>query len=373
MLSSKLKDTFLQLVRLGIGTSKNANISDDVDWAALKALADRQGLSAVVLDGLNRLPLSSLDECGMPQMMRLEWIGEVLQNYEHRYEKYNRTIAEMAAWHQKHGYKMMVLKGYACSLDWPKPEHRPCGDIDIWQFGEQKKADAAMKNEGIEVDSSHHHHTVFYWNGFMVENHYDFINVFQHKSHVEMEKIFKELGKDDSYFVDVKVDSTTSENSATTSRVYIPSPNLHALFLIKHILLHFVSGEMTFRQLLDWAFFVRAHKNEVDWVWLEEQLEKYGMKQMFNIINAICIGQLGFDVNSFPQIQFKPKIKDRIVKDMFSPEFSEEIPQSFLRRFSWRYRHWKANAWKHELCFKESMWSSFWSGVWGHLLKPKSI
>ena len=113
---------------------------------------------------------------------------------------------------------------------------------------------------------------------------------------------------------------------------------------------------------------MRAHKNEVDWVWLDEHLVKYGMMQMFNIINAICIGQLGFDVNSFPPIQFEPKIKDRIVKDMFSPEFSEEIPQSFLRRFSWRYRHWKANAWKHELCFKESMWSSFWSGVWGHLL-----
>lgn len=90
MLTNRQK-SFLQLVRLGIGTSKDAKISNDVNWVALKAIADRHGLSAVVLDGLNRLPLSSLDECGMPQMMRLEWIGEVLQNYEHRYEKYNRT------------------------------------------------------------------------------------------------------------------------------------------------------------------------------------------------------------------------------------------------------------------------------------------
>ena len=89
----------------------------------------------------------------------------------------------------------MVLKGYACSLDWPRPEHRPCGDIDIWQFGEQKKADAAMKNEGIEVDSSHHHHTVFYWNGFMVENHYDFINVFQHKSARRVGKNIQGVGE----------------------------------------------------------------------------------------------------------------------------------------------------------------------------------
>lgn len=75
---------------------------------------------------------------------------------------------------------MMILKGYACSLDWPKPEHRPCGNIDIWLFGKQKEADALLANKkGLEIDSSHHHHhTIFYWRDFMVENHYDF---FDHK------------------------------------------------------------------------------------------------------------------------------------------------------------------------------------------------
>lgn len=93
---------------------------------------------------------------------------------------------------------MMVLKGYACSLNWPKPEHRPCGDIDIWLFGQQKEADKALsKEKGIEIDKSHHHHTVFYWGEFMVENHYDFINVHQNKTNAKLEKVLKELGKDD--------------------------------------------------------------------------------------------------------------------------------------------------------------------------------
>ena len=29
-----------------------------------------------------------------------------------------------------------------------------------------------------------------------------------------------------------------------------------------------------------------------------------------------------------------------------------------------KFRRWKGSAWKHELCYKESMWSAFWSGVW---------
>ena len=47
--------TFLQLIMLGIGTSKDVNIPNDVDCVALKSLADRHGLSAIVLDGLNEV------------------------------------------------------------------------------------------------------------------------------------------------------------------------------------------------------------------------------------------------------------------------------------------------------------------------------
>lgn len=100
----------------------------------------------------------------------------------------------------------MVLKGYACSLDWPKPEHRPCGDIDIWLFGKQKESDSLLDKElGINIDSSEHHHTVFYWRGFMMENHYDFIEVHHHSSSPILEKILKGQGKNDSHFVELNV------------------------------------------------------------------------------------------------------------------------------------------------------------------------
>ena len=48
-----LKGVFLQLVRLGIGTSKDTKITNDVGWIQLKELADIQWLTAVILDGIN--------------------------------------------------------------------------------------------------------------------------------------------------------------------------------------------------------------------------------------------------------------------------------------------------------------------------------
>ena len=355
---------FLQLVRLGIGTSKDVKISNDINWAAMKTLADKQRLTAIVLDGLNVVHDSGLLVHGsMSQMLRLQWIGEVMQNYEQRYTSYEKAISSLAGFYKQHGYKMMVLKGYACSLDWPNPKHRPCGDVDIWQFGEQKKADATLKKEkGVRIDNSHHHHTVFDWQGFMVENHYDIIDVHHRKSSAELERLLKQLAEDDTSMVKISGED-----------VYIPSANLHALFLIYHTMLHFTSTEMSIRQILDWAFFVNKHGKEVDWAWLLSVLKEYHLMDFFNILNAICVDDLGFDSYIFPEVRFNPQLKERIIKDTLCPEFSEQEPSGIIKRFFFRYRRWKSHEWKHNLCYDESMFSIFLSAVWSHLLKPKTI
>lgn len=359
MLTTELKETFFSLVRLGIGNASAARMPENIDWNALEALAAQHGLSAVLVDGVERLSL----EQRPPKPVLLQWIGETLQGFEYRYELYCRTIAEMAAFYNEYGFKMMVLKGYACSLDWPKPEHRPCGDIDIWQFGQNHEADASLaKEKGIEIDSSHHHHTVFYWRDFMVENHYDFINVHHHKSNVVFERILKELAQDDSHCVDVYGE-----------KVYLPSPNLHALFLLKHTMMHFAAEGITLRQLIDWAFFVRAHGKDVDWSWLEGVLDDFGMRRLYDVFNAICVEDLGFEVRLFTRVQFEPVLKDRVLNEILNPEFPEELPKSVFRRVAFKIRRWRGSAWKHELCYKDSMWSAFWSGVWNHIIKPSSI
>lgn len=359
-----LHDSFLHLVRLGISHDDNTEIPDKVDWVSLKALADRHGLSAVVLDGINKLKMDDgIRTDGLSPQQRLEWIGELLQNYEARYSAYEKAIGSLAGWYNQHGFKMMVLKGYGCSLNWPIPEHRPCGDIDIWLFDRFKDADSCIAfDKGLRIDNSHLHHTVFEWEGFMVENHYDFLNVHHHKSNIEMEHILKDLGKDDSMYIDV-----------CGERVYLPSANLHALFLLRHSMSNFASTGFQLRQLLDWAFFVEKHRKEIDWGWLDEQVDYFGMKKLYDVFNAICVGDLGFDVKLFPPVQFAPSLKDRVLNDILEPEFSEKESGGFFSRAVLKYRRWRANAWKHRLCFKESMWNAFWSGVKGHLMKPSSI
>ena len=368
---------FLSLIRIGIGHASYNILLDQlenkafaIDWIQIKNLAEEQGLSAIVLDGIEKMP----EQMMPPQILLLEWIGEVLQEYESRYQAYEKSIGEMARFYNSHGFKMMIIKGYACSKDWPKPDHRPCGDIDIWQFGKQKEADATIEAEkpvqvieggqNFKVDRSHHHHTVFNWGEFMVENHYDFVNVHANRTNAQLEVIFNELGNDDSNFTKLHGE-----------KVYLPSPNLHALFLLRHAIIEFAATDISLRQLLDWAFFVEKHGRDVDWHWLENVLDKYGMKELYGVFNAICVEDLGFKSNIFNYVQFNPSTKDRVLREILYPQYDKTKAHDSvtISRIIFKFKRWKGNAWKRQLCSNDSSWSTFWNSVWGHVLKPASI
>lgn len=91
------KEAFLTIVRIGIGHSGRA-LLESVGWNELEDLAAEQGLSAVLVDGIEKIPEGQR----LPKAILLQWIDGTLQGYEYRYELYCRTIAEMAAFYNEH-------------------------------------------------------------------------------------------------------------------------------------------------------------------------------------------------------------------------------------------------------------------------------
>lgn len=355
--TSKTISDFLSLLRLGTNHSVSSSLVD-VDWKALQNLADKQGLCAVVLDGVEKLP----DQQRPPKVFLLEWIGETLQGYEYRYDSYCKAMTELAEYYYSYGFKMMVLKGYACSLDWPKPEHRPSGDIDIWLFGKQKEADELVsKEKDVEIDYGHNVHTVFNWGEFTVENHYEFFDTKRYRSLAKLEQVLEEMA-DDTHFV-----------MLYGEKIYVPSTNLHALFLVIHALNHFASIGINLRQVLDWAFFVEKHTKEIDWAWLNKLVEEYHMKDFIGCLNAICVEDLGFDAAIFHGVQFNPALKDRVLREIITPEYGNDLPKYLIPRLLFKYKRWRGSSWKRELCYNERKWASFSNGIWRHLMKPETI
>lgn len=364
---------FQSLVRIGIGNGTvngswtnqvtklsarlTVNSFGPVDWVALKSLSEQQGLSAIVLDGLNKVHSEGgMVQDLMPQMLRLEWIGATAQ-YEQRYAVYEKSIRDLAAFYQMHGIRMMLLKGYGLSLNYPVPNHRPCGDVDIYLYGDQEKADRLMQEElGIRINYSHHHHTVFQFQGETIENHYDFLNVHVRPSNKRMESKLKELANLD-------LNDNVNEN------IVFPSVEFNAIYLLRHCAAHFASTEMSLRQVLDWGFFMKKHHQEIKWDEYISYLKEEGMFRFYNLLGLFCMTHLGFDASVFHGL-YSDNLFERFSNEVLSPEFIDHEDGTLLHSLSVKPRRWWHNRWKNRLCYPDSAWEEFVYGLWAKVLKP---
>lgn len=359
---TEVSTVLLALVRLGIHPDAEVvPLPADVDWPSVFALAKEQGVPAIAWDGYARLYKEGLVPVDMDKVTKKQWVGSLLMMAEQKYPRYRSIIGRLASFYEKQGIRMMVLKGYGLSLNYPEPAHRPCGDVDIWNYGEYKRADRAMEKElGIEIDRSHHHHTTFKYKGQFFENHYDFVNIHSHPSNKVVELRLKELAFKDEEAVDID-----------GQRVYLPSPEFNALFLARHTASHFAAERMSIRQLLDWGTFVQKYHDRVDWESLESFIDTVGMTPFYQILNGICVDYLGFPANLFPAGRHLEE--KRVMEDILSPEFLEASPDGLFAQWLWRYRRWAQGAWKHCLVYPESMLLTFFVQLTSHLMKPKSL
>lgn len=93
---------FLSIVRLGLWDNDRIP-TNSIYWSKVKELAYQQGLSAVLVDGMEKFP----DRLRPSKENLLQMIGEVMQSYESRFEQYSRSIAELAAFYNSHCNRMM--------------------------------------------------------------------------------------------------------------------------------------------------------------------------------------------------------------------------------------------------------------------------
>ena len=366
------QDILLALLRMVVRRQVGSGVLDEADREKLMAIAISQAVPVVALDGLQqydsvRRDCFSLGAEGTEKnggaRRRMQWVGQVVAT-ERLYAKHEKAMAELARLYAAKGLRMMVLKGYGLSLDWPVPNHRVVGDLDIYNFGRWREADALVaQNCGIKVEEAHEHHTVFNYKGVLVENHYDFINTKAHRDARKIEDRLKLLAEKDCRGIEVLGET-----------IYLPSADFNAIFLMRHMGQHFAGEHLNLRQILDWGFFVRAHHEEVDWEDAIGFLKEIGMDVFFHQINAICVDFLGFAEADFPTIERNAQMEQRILMDVLRPEFDEERPNGGLMSIIWfKYKRWWANRWKHQLVYHDSLLSTFATLAWSHLKRFETI
>ena len=332
------------------------------DWKTIYKLAAKQGVLAIAWDGLLRLCDEGIvDAEHKPDKgLELQWAYNVCA-IESRYRKQRRAVFRLAEFYAGHNIDMMILKGYGLSLCYPVPEHRPCGDIDIWLFGRQQEGDDLLRREkGVKINEDKHHHTIFVTDGIMVENHYDFINVYAHMSNHKFEEILQS-----------KVRSGETESIEEGGvKVVLPPVDFNALFLLRHTAGHFAATGIGLRHIVDWAVFVGRYGEQIDWPWLREVAREYNMHIFLNSLNAMAVECTGADASLLAEDDDK-ELTARILDDIISSEFGEpERNKGALLKYVLKLRRWWANRWKRRIVYREGLVNTFIVQLYAYMRKP---
>ncbi len=355
-----MRELFLNLVRLGIGadTVSGFKFQDSIDWVAIKELAEQQGLSAVVLDGIERFKSLNVQGVqGPPLELLLEWIGETLQS-ESIYETQQKEAVRMANLFQNNGIRTYVLKGAVVAECYPKPSHRPSVDMDCYLLPEQSDFDAwslgndLIMSQGYEVAFDYYKNSTFYFTDLTVENHQYFTPFRGNKRLAALEKRLQSLIREDG-----------GDNRLEGTWLYRPPVMVTALFLVEHAYSHFLHEGLTWRHVLDWMMFSRRHKERINWASFNVMIDEYGFRNFFDSFCKLGSFLLG-------EIEEKDLTKNNklMLEDVWADLDLHESVNGFKGKLALAGNTWRAR-WKYKYFSEDSMLKALWIQVKGVLFE----
>ena len=295
------------------------------------SIANEQGIGAITYDCLFYGNLCT-DFCDLlfpphfaihtiPKSIKISWalaVENIVKQYHHR-KALSIEIADI--WAQE-GIKTYGLKGWALSTYYPKPELRECGDFDCFLGADFARGNEIAISHGAQFDPHDYRHSHIYYKGLTIENHRYFLPIRGNARNKRLEQYLQAVIPSDKRIED--------------SNVYYPAPQFHALFIILHMLQHFLHENITLRHMLDWTYFVNAEKENIDWREFNAKCEEAGAARFVEALNYICTQNMGLDLDK-TLLKADSRYADKILKDTLEQSSRHVSGVSGL----WRTRYMK--------------------------------
>lgn len=365
------------LLRLGLAitTTEEENLSDFIvltadKWARIGDLARKQGVLGIILDGVDKLEATRFGLTReLTAAQKLEWIGEVLQ-IEQRNRQQIVVMNDLAGRWKQQGCRVMVMKGQANGVSYPKPEHRNPGDIDCYLMNENDNQNGnayqignkVAREAGAKVDESWYKHSVINYKGETFENHQYFVHTRDGKRGKRLNEELVEQLKDKCEEIRV-IPGTVVE---------MPPVQWTAMFLTYHACAHFISEGLRLKQILDWVMFLKVHQSDVNWRAFYAFCDRNHLRVFADAINTIAVKYLGIKVKNenleVTESPYADKIMQSALYDedyVFNSGKSRWANRLHLVKNLFHYR------WKYKEIYQTSVWQQLWWYASGYLFKTE--
>lgn len=180
----------------------------------------------------------------------------------------------------------VVLKGTAAAMNYPKPELRVMGDIDIIVRPEDfESAEQELLGAGYRVKTEE------------IDRHLNLISPDNHE--IELHRYFSSGSnqKQNQILDNLIYEGISKRETAEINGYSFPvlSRLQNGLVLLAHINHHLGTG-LGLRQIIDWLCFVERELDDDFWKnEFSQAVDSVGMRKLAVIVTAMCAGYLGLD------------------------------------------------------------------------------
>lgn len=231
------------------------------------------------------------------------------------------------------------------SLNYPDPQKRFGGDIDVFTFKHgtdfskpennmTHKFDTLFEKLGTEIKDVNPKHSGFKYKGMPIENHRTFLDV--DSKYVKV----PDAEKMNTYLM--KHLSPKQKVLPMGTKILVPSKEFNTVFMAYHSMTHFIGGGINFHHLADWAVLIHKFGLNIPQEVNGTALEKF-MYAMTNLSNKY----LGTKVNVPENKKLEDAVFDKIL-DPTNKYNDRNIPKpntkNPLKILNYKYAKLKAEA-----------------------------
>lgn len=332
------KHILLELLHKSLDKDYKVKVSlfKNINWVEVADLATTQSVISVCFDAFEELT----QQCRPDLDNLMEWLGQT-SYIESYYDEHLKSIKNLSSFFRRQEIKPVLMKGYGMSLNYPVPNHRPTGDIDLYHCGLGEFADQIAREKlGIEVKQNEEKHSTYDFEGVHVENHATIICELEHKTLAKVERFLENDLIKNSIYDEV-------------SGCFLPSDMFNAVYLPLHLGNHLVYEGANLRQVVDYALMVK-NATKIDWNVVREFAIDGGYFKFLCCLNGICMDYLGIPATCFPAWERNKTLENKVLNEILSPDKVE------TSTIVGKVRRYFSNKWKFNLVYsKESHLGGF--------------
>lgn len=280
---------FNTLLRAGLwGTPVDASLfGPEMDWTELYRLSKAQTVTAILLDGIQTLPV----ECRPPRALYLQWCSDMLV-IEEKNHKLNRELANVVKLAEKIGARPVLVKGQGIAQCYREPLHRQSGDIDLYIGGEKfEELNRLLRAEATSEEEETYKHTTLTWHDVTIENHQVLISLSSPFKNRKLQRCIRQWHSQSASLRTVDVEGC---------QVYMPPLEFDVVYVLLHAVLHFLNEGIGVRHVCDWMCLLHTYADQIDKKQVEALLTEFGLTRAARLFGAIAVEYFGLPAEDLP-------------------------------------------------------------------------